>query len=90
MDLEKERDKPKSRIEKVFREISGRLRIIEIFSDYEITVTCCSGIIDYSPAEIYISTFSGNVKISGNHLNIKYFQQDTIFIEGIIKNISME
>lgn len=61
---------------------------IEIFSDKEITVECCQGILDYNNDYIKLRLSKGNVILFGKGLYISCFECNVIRIKG--KLLSLE
>ena len=89
MKRKKNSDKPMGIIGRLSGEVSGNIRLVEIYSDYEAVISGCVGIIDYNPCEVFIETVSGKIKIYGKCLCIRFFQQDMISVEGKIDGIIM-
>ena len=61
---------------------------IELFSNKEITVECCQGILDYNNDYIKLRLSRGNVILFGKELYVSCFESNVIRIKG--KLLSLE
>ena len=69
-------------------ELIGRMSIIEIHSNYEMMISGCRGIVEYTDSVIVADTLSGVVKITGECFCIKVFREDLLNISGKIISVS--
>jgi len=60
---------------------------IELFSDEEITVECCKGILDYNNEYIKLRLSKGNVILFGKGLYVSCFEDSTIRIRGKLSSL---
>ena len=60
---------------------------IELFSNREITVECCQGILDYNSDYIKLRLAKGNVILFGKSLYVSSFEANTIRIKGELHSI---
>ena len=60
---------------------------IELFSNREITVERCLGILDYNSDYIKLRLAKGNVILFGNGLYVSSFETNTIRIKGEIRSL---
>lgn len=71
-------------------ELTGRISIIELFSDHELVISGCKSILEYDNSEVLIDSISGNVKVCGENLSLDSFQGDVLIIKGIISKVCLE
>lgn len=61
--------------------------VITIFGKNEVIIESYQGIIEYNDEIIRLRTKSGQLKVSGNKLNITYYTNDEMKILGIIDSV---
>lgn len=74
--------------DKTEKQVSADIKShIELFSNEEITVEMCRGILDYNEEYIKLRLLKGGLVIFGNGLCITYFENSTIRIKGVFTSL---
>ena len=60
---------------------------IELFSNKEITVECCQGILDYNNDYIKLRLTKGNVILFGKELYVSCFESNVIRVKGKLHSL---
>lgn len=60
---------------------------IELFSNREITVEGCTGVLEYSNDYIKLNLGKGALILCGQSLDVLFFENDTITVRGKISSI---
>ncbi len=85
----KKREKA-SALEKCSGEFAGRMSIIEIHSDYELILSGCRGIVDYTCESVVADTVSGRISVKGKCLCLDVFRGDILCVSGRILSVNFE
>lgn len=60
---------------------------IELFSNKSVLIDGCAGVIEYTSEFIKINIGKGSMSFVGNNLQIKFFDDEQLSIDGEISNI---
>ena len=69
------------------KEITLNLPLISMVGGEDLTIENYKGVIEYSAEKIRISAVSGDLKIEGARLSLKYITKDSVAVTGGIKSI---
>ena len=85
--MKKRRKSSAGIFERCAAEVMGMMSLIEIYSDYEMIISGCKGIVDYSDRVVIADTVSGRVCVNGCCLSLDVFRGDMLSISGRIQSI---
>lgn len=85
--MKKQKKTSRGVFERCVGEIMGIMSLIEIHSDYEMIISGCKGIVDYTDCMIIADTVSGRVTVNGCCLCLDVFRGDLLSISGRITSV---
>ena len=69
-------------------EFLGCMSLVEIQSDYEMIISGCRGIVEYTETTVVVETVSGVISVCGMCLCLDVFRGDMLSISGKIISVS--